>query len=279
MKKCLACALILCLFIAGAAAEVISGTPYSFDFYADMGVFAQDGLVLCESLTVREGSNSNAKQTDTLLHHQAFVTDKNDGAWLHIYYADGAKQGWVRGEYVLLSPSYFVTEQGMTAYAYGDEDAPCVAWLEKGQKLPIIQQFDGWLVVSLRGASAWISHDKPVTLAGELPRSLGSIKAATLCYTSPQTGITQAVTVTDTQKLSLLSAYLVDNAYRGEKIAGCGFGMAELALTCMDGTTLTLSLAGDDCCTVRFRTSDFDFAVGQKRATNRIVFDLFGIAK
>lgn len=152
--------LLLCLLFAWqaavCAAEIIPPTSYNQGFYEFTGIYAQDAVVLCDSLSVRPQPDYGAQATDVLRYGDPFVTDEGRDGWLHVYASDGNIEGWVRGEYVLVCPTYLVLEAATPAYAYGDEAAPRVALLDAGTRLPILLAEEEWTVISLRGASAWI---------------------------------------------------------------------------------------------------------------------------
>lgn len=154
VKRTLIMWLTLVTLAAGALAEVIPPEGTDADFLEFTGIQARSAVVLCQSLSVcgeREG-----QVIDTLRFGDPFVTDEERDGWTHCIYADGSRSGWVRSDYVLVDPAYYVTETQTAVYAYGDADAPRVGLLDGGEKLPIIAEQNGYFVVSLRGASGWI---------------------------------------------------------------------------------------------------------------------------
>lgn len=161
MKRMLVLLCCLSLFAAlPACAEVIPASEYNKGFFEFTGIYAQDAVVLCENLSVRVEPRFSASVDATFMTGDPFVTDKSQDGWLHVYYLDGSREGWVRGEYVLVCPSYVVLDKETPAFAYGNAAAPRVALLEKDTRLPIIHSDDDWFVVSLRGASAWIAREE-----------------------------------------------------------------------------------------------------------------------
>ena len=151
--------LVLCAAALPAGAEVIPSSAYNEGFYTFTGIYAQDAVVLCQRLSVRTEPRLDAPVAAELAAGDPFVTDKSQEGWLHAIYSDGALEGWVRQEYVLLCPGYLVLEAQTPAFAYSGAAAPRVALLEKDTRLPIIHSTVGWYVVSLRGASAWIARE------------------------------------------------------------------------------------------------------------------------
>jgi hypothetical protein len=121
---------------------------------------AVEGVVLCQSLTVREAPSDEAPAIDKLESGFRFMTDEAIGCYLHVMYRDGSMEGWVRREYVAVDPAWYVTEESTCAYAWGGEGAPRVALLSAGEEMPLLWQNETHYVVSLRGASAWIEKEK-----------------------------------------------------------------------------------------------------------------------
>ena len=81
------------------------------------------------------------------------VIDSWDG-WAQIHYSDGAELGWVRSDYLLMDPAWYLCDEDTQVYAYPDFMSPCVALLDKGAKLPILTEWEdgeslsGWVCVS-----------------------------------------------------------------------------------------------------------------------------------
>lgn len=134
--------------------DILSSPPKNFDpaqQQKDLG----EGYVLCEALSVRETNNALSKVVLTLKYGTTFRVLRESGSWYNISY-QGVK-GWVNSSYVLLNPPYFTTSKETPAYAYGSQNAKRVALIDSGVKLPIIASLDGYYVISLRGASAFIT--------------------------------------------------------------------------------------------------------------------------
>ena len=145
-------ALVLMLVsVAAVHAEILP--PYG------EGQIGLQGVVLCESLTVRKSPNTSAEAVKKL-HSGDFVIvyEQSDG-WAKIFLSDDVDAqpaGWVNADYLAIDPAWYRTEGKTTVYAYGDTSAPKVALLNGGVTLPILMDAGEWLVVGLRGASGWI---------------------------------------------------------------------------------------------------------------------------
>lgn len=61
------------------------------------------------------------------------------------------------GSYVLLDPKYYTTGRQTPAYTYASPNAKRVGLIDPGVKLAIISEVDGYYIVSLRGACAFIA--------------------------------------------------------------------------------------------------------------------------
>ena len=121
----------------------------------------ETAAVLCESLSMRQTPDSSAPRLDSLTNGEVFVIlEERDGWYLAVVRSDDGAwwhKGWVLARYTVSPPSYIVTgDSAVDAYAYPAPDAPCVAEVPGGTRLLVIAQLDGYDVVSLRGASAFI---------------------------------------------------------------------------------------------------------------------------
>ena len=164
MKRVLALLIITMQIAVSASATVLPPEGISVGYLAFTGIEAYRGVVLCESLSVCDECNGSV--IDTLYFGDTFMTCESRDGWADCTYADGAKTGWVRSDYIVIDPSYYLTDSQTVVYAYGDTLAPRIALLDGGTKLPIIAEMDDWYVVSLRGASGWI-RKMPADTANE----------------------------------------------------------------------------------------------------------------
>ena len=281
MKRlfCLLLCLILTCQAAVCLAEIIPPAAYNQGFYDFSGLYAQDAVVLCDSLSVRPQPDFGAEATAILHSGDPFVTDKSQDGWLHVFASDGSVEGWVRGDYVLVCPSYLALEASTPAYAYGDEAAPRVALLDAGVRLPIILTEGAWTVVSLRGASAWIHTGADGAFT---PERCAHLTAAALTVRLAD-GQVHTARLQEAAALEQLSALLTDTEYRGVMFAGCPFGAATLALTCADGAQFALELATDSCCVYRVEGRDYAYARDRRgpdggAPDNGVLFSLFSEA-
>lgn len=161
MKKLLTLLLLLILAVTAAAscAEIIPPEEAGQQI-------GWQAVVLCEELTLREKPSSSSKAVRTLSYGDlpiAVGADGPDGATVEngfVYCALGDGEdspcGWLSADYLFINPAWYVTEKNTAVYAWDDADAPKIALLDKGTRLPILKETDGWYLVSLRAAVGWI---------------------------------------------------------------------------------------------------------------------------
>ena len=153
-------AIILALGCVGAAcAEIIPpcGPGQQIGYPA---------VVLCEKLTLREKPSASSKAIQTLNYGDRPIVvgaDRPTGAEKEngfVYCTLGDSEdspcGWINADYIIINPSWYVTEMETAVYAWNDTAAPKVALLDKDTRLPILKEEGDWYIVSLRGAVGWI---------------------------------------------------------------------------------------------------------------------------
>ena len=123
-------------------------------------------VVLCEKLTLREKPGSSSKTLQTLNYgDQPIVVgaDRPEGAMEEkgfVYCTLGDSEdslcGWINKDYIVINPAWYVTDRDTAVYAWNDTDAPRIALLDKGTRLPILKVEGDWYLVSLRAAVGWI---------------------------------------------------------------------------------------------------------------------------
>jgi hypothetical protein len=286
MKKLLIALLILTLCTSCASATILPATGVDEGFKAWTGIDCTPAVVLCESLSILNNrGDQGGKRVETLYYsgNTIPVIESWDG-YAKIYYSDGNETGWVRSDYLLMDPAWYLCDEDVQVYAYPDTMAPRVALLDKGTKLPIITQWDdeksvnGWVCVSLRGAAGWI-RKTPKDTANETwfrPEMLADIGGAVL-----QMG-DNAVGSTDKAVLTELSRLLTNVEDKGGPVAGCPF-TATLTLLLEDGQKVELLLATDSCCVYRVDGRDYAYArhlINAKDGSpeNTVLFGLFGMS-
>ena len=230
------------------------------------------GVVLCETLSLcreREGKSfATLRDGDKVT-----VLDSFDG-WAQCTVS--GKTGWLRADYLIVDPAWYITDGQTSVYAYGDSMAPHVALLAKGEKLPILLDSGDYLVVSLRGAAGWV-RKTPADTAGNTyfrPDMLRNITSAALFVNG------KATDLRDAAKLRELSLLLTQSEDRGAPIAGCPFA-ATLNVTTAQGQSFSMEIAKDSCCIYRIDNRDYAYArhlAGDgDNPENSLLFSLFGI--
>ena len=143
------------LLAACAKAEVIPAQG--------MGQIGYQAVVLCEELTIRSGRSTASSAAGRLQYGDIFACQQilKDG-WCDCFLSDAegtGSAGWVRSDYVLIDPAYYLTEKSTPVYAWNDAAAKKVALLGAGERLPILRDEGDWLLVSLRGAVGWVRRN------------------------------------------------------------------------------------------------------------------------
>ncbi len=123
------------------------------------GQIGLQAVVLCDKLTVRQDPDAGSPEVMTLNYGDTFITTQDKGKFADVILSDdvdAGPEGWVNWEYIFIDPAWYVTEGKTPVYAWNDTNAPKVALLDAGEKLPILKDDGTWYTVSLRGASGWI---------------------------------------------------------------------------------------------------------------------------
>ncbi len=123
-------------------------------------------VVLCEKLTLREKPSSSAKAMQSLDYGDEPIVIDADGptgaevvnGFVYVTLDDSEESpcGWINADYIVINPSWYVTEGKTTVYAWDDTAAPKLALLDTDTRLPILKEDGDWYLVSLRGAVGWI---------------------------------------------------------------------------------------------------------------------------
>jgi len=119
---------------------------------------ASVGLILCESLSLRANADTTATRITTIWYGEYVEIIQDAGSWLRVrfYQNNGQFEGWLLSDYVLQNPAFFTATMETPAYAYPSTSAKRVGLIDAGVELPIIAETEGFYVVSLRAASAFI---------------------------------------------------------------------------------------------------------------------------
>lgn len=286
MKRFLLLFLAFLLLLSSALAAILPPSGVDEDFMAWTGIECTPAVILCESLTILDQrGDQGGKAVDTRYYSGETipVIESWDG-YAKIYYADGTKTGWVRNDYLMMDPSWYVCDDDLQAYAYPDVMAPKVAYLEKDTRLPILTEYNdgvsigGWVCVSLRGAAGWIRKTPRDTEKQTWfrPEMAGDLVSAKLIVNN------ETFSCNDPNTLDQLSALLTHAEDKGGAVSGCPF-TATLLLTLSSGKEIELLLATDSCCIYRVDGRDYAYARhlkkdGDSSPGNEALFSLFGVS-
>ena len=284
MKKLLLVVLMLVLCASAASATILPPTGVDEDYRAWTGIDATPAVVLCQSLSVYDArGDQGGKKVTTLTYtgKDILVIDSWDG-WAQIHYSDGADFGWVRSDYLMMDPAWYLCDEDVQAYAYPDSMAPRVALLDEGTTLPIITEYEadceGWVCVSLRSAAGWIRKTPKDTVDDTWfqPELIQGCTFAELAF--PET-TGAMIAFVDEENLAALENLLIHANDLGGEVAGCPFG-AVLTLYLADGREVQLQIATDSCCVYRVNGRDYQYArhlfdPNEGAPENTVLFSLF----
>ena len=131
------------------------------------------GVVLCQTLSLRTLPTSASERLGVLETGDRFVIlAEENGFYLaaqrihdeNLENAPYDQTGWVNAAYTAKNMGTLTATGTVHARAYGDENAPLVAEIERGTLLNLIAHVGDYYVVSLRGASAFIHVDEKIAL-------------------------------------------------------------------------------------------------------------------
>lgn len=147
-----------------ANTDVITGINMSvFDDTSNEEYNGYDlGFVLCESLSLRENPDAASDIIHTMSYGTYCTVLAESGSWYNVTYRNEEHlrySGWVKKEYVLVNPDCFVPDGETPVYAMPCGGAKRVGLINGETSYPIIGEIDGFLVISLRGASGFV--EKP----------------------------------------------------------------------------------------------------------------------
>lgn len=144
-----------------ANTEAITGINMSvFDNTSNEEYNGYDlGFVLCETLSLRENPDATSRIIQTMTYGTYCTVIEEIGSWYNVTYRDESLRysGWVRKEYVLVNPDYFVPDGETPVYAMPSGSSKRVGLINNEARYPIIGEINGFLVISLRGASGFVS--------------------------------------------------------------------------------------------------------------------------
>jgi len=112
------------------------------------------GAVIARQITFRAEPKSNSKSLGSIKNGNYFtILDNNHRGWYHIQY--GGKEGYVMDAYVVENPDIMILTSSTQVYAFPHSDKR-IGSLSAYTRLTIIDEYDGYYVVSLREASGFI---------------------------------------------------------------------------------------------------------------------------
>ena len=105
-------------------------------------------------LNFRAQPSFNAQVLDIFYNGVPLRASALNNGWFTVEL--NGQTGYVRSEYLLYDCRWYTAVSATPVYAYPSPDAPRVALLDKNSAYPIIAEYNGYLVISLRGASGFV---------------------------------------------------------------------------------------------------------------------------
>ena len=265
MKRLIAVLLAL-LLCGNAFAEVIPPEG--------MGQIGYEAVVLCQSLTVRSERSTGARAVATLRTGERFATMNDVDGWRDCFLSEnGGRSGWVKAEYVVVNPAWYVTDRATPVHAWGEDSAPLVGLLDPGERHPILKAAGEWLVIGLRGASGWIHAPKAAREARQASFAPGQLQDAVRAELMTPSGKT--FTLTAGEGLDWIRENF-GQAWQTTATKSPYDAVLNLALA--DGSAVSLTLATDQCNVYRAETGDFYMYGTENGAeSSRAFWALFGL--
>ena len=151
MKKAGICLLLVLMLLAGTAACGEIRYPLG------PGQLGYDAVVISKTVSIRPVQNANAKAVKKLSYGDHVSVMSLGNGWCEVYLSETeGVSGYVLEDYILIDPSYLVTEESTPVYAWQAQNAKRVGLLGRGETYPIIRMEGSWLLISLRGAAGWV---------------------------------------------------------------------------------------------------------------------------
>lgn len=116
-------------------------------------------FVLCESLSLRENPDVASPVLVTLKYGAHCTIMEENDSWFNVVYRDEqgrSYEGWIKKDYVLVNPIYFTPGEETPVYAIPSTDSKRVGLISGDTEYPIIGEYNGFLAISLRGASGFV---------------------------------------------------------------------------------------------------------------------------
>ena len=125
--------------------------------------YGPSAQVLCESLSLRQTPSFSGKAITTLGWNTTLLPKgEAEGGWqkVTVVAQDGSLgyTGYVRSEYLIYDCRWYTAPTATPVYAYPSPESPRVGLLDRNSAYPIIAEYDGYLVISLRGASGFLQQ-------------------------------------------------------------------------------------------------------------------------
>ncbi len=144
--------------ISGIKMSVFNGN--SSEEYEEYNGY-DGGFVLCESLSLRENPEVTSNILTTLKYGARCTIIGENGSWYNIVYSrdqSPSYSGWAKKDYILVNPDYFTPNGETPVYALPSNNSKRVGLISGETDYPIIGELNGFLAISLRGASGFVAR-------------------------------------------------------------------------------------------------------------------------
>jgi len=118
------------------------------------------GIVLCETLTLRQTPSTSSKKLSTLQTQQQVLILEEQDEWYFVQFMEpnSRTKGYVLKDFITQDfSSRIVMDEPIYAYAAPSSGSKKVALIDVGTQVYIIDTYEDFWIISLRGASAFVS--------------------------------------------------------------------------------------------------------------------------
>lgn len=192
MIRVIAAMLLGCLLCTAGLADGYS----EFESGDGMGIFRGTAVVCSRNVTIRTEPSYSGKKVQSASNGETLSVLGEYGNWVQVAYEKKGQvyEGWVIRSYIVIEPmTLTLLSSNIPAYCAPDGNAKLVGSLAKGTQLTVLGTWDGYYIVNLREASAFVPMDADLVTSSQLYAMAassgitGRVRTRTVMRTGPGT--------------------------------------------------------------------------------------------